>query len=325
MTDLIIDQNTDREAWLEARRAGVTATEIAALAKGYGSDRRRILTEKLTGERQDLSGNRYIEWGNKREPLIQEWISDHFDIDPANGLYRHAADPRWMATPDCLSSDSTLTAEIKTSGHDLTPGKTDDNGSLIRIDPDSYFATTGYYDQMQWQMFVVDAVECLFVWEQHDGNWPVPTPLDVEHVWIKRDDVRIAELITIAERFVQEVESYNSDDIDAADVSKGLPDEEAELALIVLEARAAEAEAKARKEAAWKRLQDMAADRDDFVATGLGARVSWTTTVKDVRRFDLDLARSKAPKAVEAWETLQARYTVTEEKVTRTLNVGTDK
>lgn len=324
MTDLIIDQNTDREAWLEARRAGVTATEIAALAKGYGSDRRRILAEKLTGERQDLSGNRYIEWGNQREPVIQEWISENFDIDPANGLYRHPDDPRWMATPDCLSDDATMTGEIKTSGKNLDPGKVNESNTLIKIDPDSYFATTGYYDQMQWQMFVTGSIECLFVWEQHDGNWPNPEPLPLRYVWISRDEARIAHLITIAEKFVAEVETYNTDDFDEP-VDAGLPDEEAELALIVLEARAAENEAKARKEAAWKRLQDLAQDRDDFVATGLGARVSWTTSIKPVRRFDLDLARSKAPKAVEAWETLQERYTVTEEKVSRTLNVGADK
>lgn len=324
MTDLIIDQNTDHEAWLEARRAGVTATEIAALAKGYGSDRRRILAEKLTGERQDLSGNRYIEWGNQREPVIQDWIVENFDIAPANGLYRNPIDPRWMATPDCLSADGTMTGEIKTSGKNLDPGQVNEFNTLIAVDPDSYFAGTGYYDQMQWQMFVTGSIECLFVWEQHDGNWPVPTPLPIRYVWVSRDEARISQLITIAEKFVAEVEQYNSDD-SVGEVDAGLPDEEAELALIVLEARAAENEAKARKEAAWKRLQELAVDRDDFVATGLGARVSWTTTVKDVRRFDLDLARTKAPKAVEAWEALQSRYTVTEEKVTRTLNVGADK
>src|SRR6478609_491281 len=167
--------------WFEARRLGVTATEVAKLGKGYASDRKRILREKLTGDRVDLAGKQAVEYGKLREPLIAAWIARRFGI-PANDLLFISADGHALATPDGYEIDpmsgDVYVSEVKTSMHDLTPGKIVDDVLVLTKGPggkwflyDNQFAKTGYYDQMQWQMFVTGADRTLFAWEQHDGDW----------------------------------------------------------------------------------------------------------------------------------------------------------
>lgn len=233
----------DREAWHEQRRQGVTATEVRDLRKGSSAERRRILTEKLTGERS-FTGNRYTEHGNLREPIIADWIALNFGIEPNAHVYSRG---RYLATPDGWDGEDI--AEIKTSKHNL--------------DPDgSHFGTTGYYDQIQWQLLVMGARRCLFVWEQHDDDWPDPKPLYEQPLWmwIHRDEARIAELIDVADRFLLELDAQRADGL--APVGD-LPPTEADLVHQLLAARTQEAVAKAQKERAWKQLQELYLQRAD--------------------------------------------------------------
>lgn len=331
------NSETHKDEWLEFRRGGLTATEIRDLAKGYAADERRILTEKVTGDRPDLSGNKYIEWGNIREPVIQEWILGRFGIEPSADLYAHDEDPGRMATPDGLTVDEftreILVAEIKTSKHDLTPGRMDADRVLFQIDRGSHFARTGYYDQMQWQMLVTGATMTLFAWEGHNDDWSAwpdrgPTPTEIQFAWVPIDSARILELIEIYTKFQAKIAAARAKAEDTGvtpDAEAALPEEEAELARIVIEARAEETAAKKRREEAWGKLLEIAKDRDDFRAAGDGMRVSWTTSTKMVPKFDEEAARKKAPAVFRRYDDMREKFTTEEEKISHTLNVGTSK
>src|SRR5690606_38951656 len=88
---------------------------------------------------------------------------------------------RHLASPDGVSldpftrelivgTDDAVLCEIKTATKDLNPGKIDAARVLVETDLRSVFAEKNYYTQMQWQMYVMNAVRTLFVWEQHDGK-----------------------------------------------------------------------------------------------------------------------------------------------------------
>lgn len=335
------DFKLDPERWHAQRAQGVTATQVRDLAKGGASDRKRIMSEKLTGKREDLSGNKYVAHGNEREPVIAEWIMGRFGIAPSDVLFQHPKVDRYLATPDGVKRDpfsgKAVVSEIKTSKHDLTPGIIVDNvftprrskqGRVV-LDTKLHFASTGYYDQMQFQMFVMDADECLFVWETHDDF----VPREIKWCWVLRDDQRISELVAIADDFLSALDRARQTppEIDAQlaeIVGEDAPqesDERAELARQVIRGREIEAEGKALKEAAWKRLQELAEASGDFSAEYGDVNVSYTTTTKAVDVFDEAEAKRRAPKTFEQWEKLRARYTKPQARTSRTLNVTKPK
>src|SRR4051794_27027086 len=105
MTLANVISHSDEAVWQEARRPVVTATQVRDYAKGYPGDRARLIIEKITGVREDLSEIKYIEWGKFREPFLQDWVRDKYGIEPvANDLYVSSTDPRWACTPDGHSS-----------------------------------------------------------------------------------------------------------------------------------------------------------------------------------------------------------------------------
>lgn len=303
---VMLASSEDRAAWLEARRKGVTATEIAKLAAGRVSDRKTLRDQKISGEFVDLSGNKFIEWGIAREPVIAEWIERKFDIVSNTNAFANGMSERHIATPDGISAtfetDRTI-AEIKTSIKDLTPGGQD-------------FERSGYYDQIQWQMHVMNAKRTLFVFEQNDNNWnPFPTPKEPQHFWIERDDQRIEQLIEIADSFLAFVDEGTQTELPA-------DDELAVLADRLFEYRQAEAEAKANKEMIWKQIQDIVADREDFSDQTPTAKISWNTSVKEIDVVDMDSFREKESVIVSQYETKLAEYTTKETQEKRTLTVN---
>lgn len=340
--------------WYAARRIGVTATEARDLAKGYKSAREKIKREKLTGERADLSGNQYVEYGNLREPIIAAWIAARFGIPASDALYVNIADPRRLATPDGVEVDpfgTVLVSETKTSKHDLTPGRIDENGVLVLTKgpggkwylQDNHFADTGYYDQMQWQMFVLGAERTLFAYEQHDSDWSgwptrAPKTLNPEPgwCWVVRDEKRIAELIAIVDAFMVEVEEARAALEAGADVLPEVPADYERRARIrelgreVLAARKAEAAAKKEKEGAWKELQELLAEEKDFVDEDFGnegenVRVSVTTSFTPKKKLNRERMVARAPKLVESYEKLVERYTETITEPSTTMTVTEPK
>lgn len=188
--------DTDREAWLAERRTGITATEVRDLAKAGASKRKELLENKLDPEAATFTGNQFTEWGRTREPVLGDVLRAS-GIEPESRIFHAAENPRHMASPDGIGfdpiSDEIVLGEIKTSRHDLHP------------DGDHY-PSTGYGDQMQWQMHVCGASRCLFVWEQHDNEWPHPTPLPHQAVWVERDQERIDQLVELADGFLAELD-----------------------------------------------------------------------------------------------------------------------
>ena len=164
-----------REAWLEQRRGGITATEIRDW--GTASKRRDIIAGKVTGVEAERnvrvrstghSLDDYATHGRVREPIIAEWIQRKFpSISPCSHVYAHGEHPRHLASPDGVTLDpftrelvvgpDAALAEIKTSTKDLMPGRVDENRVLLELNESSEFARKNYYTQMQWQMWVMNA------------------------------------------------------------------------------------------------------------------------------------------------------------------------
>jgi len=200
----VVDKSVDEQAWLDARRAGVTATEVAKLAQGQPAARATILAEKVSGIRT-FFGNKYTEFGLEREPFICDQVRETHGFTPSDVLFHAVGNERHLATPDgvLVEDDGTvLLLEVKTGKNDLHPAGKE-------------FAKTTYMDQMQWQMHVMgqNCKRTYFAWEQHDNIWVVgedgrerPTPMPLKGEWIERDQLRIEYLITLADEFLDEVD-----------------------------------------------------------------------------------------------------------------------
>ncbi|SDR86950.1 YqaJ viral recombinase family protein [Agrococcus carbonis] len=174
----ILARSSDRVAWLRARSQGVTATDAAGLSTTASI--MRVAREK-TGLR-GFTGNAFTEHGREREPHIARWVHDHFSLVPSDALFHAVPDRRHLATPDCISDDGTVLAEIKTTSRPFD-----------RI-------PKHYLRQIWWQQYVLGAERTLFVWEQHDDFVPVGPP---RHQWVERDEDEIAALVDRADRLLE--------------------------------------------------------------------------------------------------------------------------
>jgi hypothetical protein len=276
----------DRPAWLTIRRTGVTATEISKLEVG-GAAFSRILNEKRSGV-EAFGGTRYTEYGKAREEFIAAWVEERFDIAPNHLLYRAAGNALHLATPDGVGFDldgSLVLAEIKTS-----------KNNLAKIPRD-------YFIQMQWQMHVMGAKRVLFVWEQHDDDWPEPQPLEDEprFAWVDRDETEIARLVEVADRFL---ETLAAEPVKELEYDLEL-DELAQEVILHREAEKAEAAAKA---VAWEALQAKLATKADYTQASPFAKVTRSITTKLVEEVDLESAKAAEPEAFSAYEAAVAAF-----------------
>jgi len=315
-----VASSEDRSAWLAARARGVTATEVAKLAKDGEPYARSLAREKRSGvEQADLGGNRYIAWGRIREEYIAEWVDRRWSIASNQTLFHAVENRRHLATPDGVGvdfDDQLRIAEIKTSKHDLTPGVTDALGVLTvpkRRHP-AYFWKTGYYDQVQWQLHVTGADRALFAFEQHDDDWsrwpeqgPSLLATQPGFMWIVRDEKRIAELVNIADDFLALLDADEPQEEFDAEIDL--------LAQQVLEGRVLEGSGKATKDQAWKELQSRLAGRSSFSQAG-AARVTWSAGSESVvEEIDDEAAYEADPglfaqmeDARKAWEAHRAGF-----------------
>jgi hypothetical protein len=315
-----------KDEWLTQRRGGVTATEVRELARGGGAAKREIILEKLVGGGKDLSGNRYVNHGNKREPIIAAYLEANFDIAPEDRVWS-GENVRHLASPDGVSSDfafDRITSEIKTSKHDLTPGDVVDRVFIGK--PSGHFASTGYYDQIQWQMHVMGGERVLFAWEQHDDNWPDPAPIHdrPQWCWILRDQRRIDALVDVADKFLAEISTATVDSlapVGEIDVDPLTVD----LVHQLLAHRDAETIAKRLKENVWKQLQtklmptETSADDVRFDLSEASVSVSTSTkggNVVDV--VDYEAMARKSPSLVQKYADLVARNTIQKTQPTTT-------
>lgn len=328
-----------KQAWLDFRRPGLTATMIRDW--GTASKRRKILEEKATGEFEDLSHLPYVNHGNLREPMIAEWVQAKFGISPCEATYAHPENDRHLASPDGVSRDpfngsllvgtpDAILAEIKTSKHDLWPGAVDEAGILIEIAEGSQFERSNYYTQMQWQMYVMNSPMTLFVYEQHDDKIDPETgtftPIAVpKHVWIPRNQMLIDALLeNVAPKAITEIDhalSLRSMELPPA---SEFPTEHAVWVQDVLKARENLAVADAAREKAWDSLAQiyLHPEADDckhdlgFASLTVSTSTSAAKT-REVTSTDWDAVRAGLTETQrKKYDALVAKHTTTKPVVT---------
>jgi hypothetical protein len=180
----ILASSEDRDAWLQARNTGVTASNAAKLTTQNSLD--SVLKSKFY---DGFTGNAATDWGLEREPYLLEWANF-----PQNKYLFHSVEnTRFMATPDGIRFDAEGNLElcqVKTTGKPM--GK----------------IPAHYYRQIQWEMFVMDAVRCYFVVEVHEGF--VPVSLEPQLEIFDRDEEAIASLKTLATALLERLDGANA-------------------------------------------------------------------------------------------------------------------
>jgi hypothetical protein len=177
-TERIVADASDRVAWLRARAAGITATDVARLASLRAVE--AVVADKRYGSR--FSGNVYTEHGRTREPVIAAWVAATHGILPSSALFHASTNRAHLATPDGVGQDGrgqVILAEIKTTS------------SGWRSIPRHYLR------QIWWQQYVLGAERTLFVWERHDEFVPVAD--EPQCRWVDRDDEQIRALVSLAD------------------------------------------------------------------------------------------------------------------------------
>lgn len=312
--------------WYENRRGGITGTEIRDWPEPAKA--RKITTAKVTGD-DDMRDNRHFAHGRAREPFIQEWAVSTFGVIPEDRLHAAPDNPRHLATPDgwlaAFSAESyqpgpnAIIVEIKTSSKDMTPGTLDADRYLVAIDPTSHFHKMKYIRQIMWEMRVMNAAECLFIWEPFDNTRTDPeTGLFVvtgppQYCFIRRDDALIAQLIDEADAALEAIDRARAASAGGLPPVNDLPTDEAMLLADLFAARSAVAIAEAQRDKAWAALTERyESEHDgDFSEDKGMAQVSRSTPVsKPGKKFDRELAAAKAPKALAAHDAFIERYTV---------------
>jgi hypothetical protein len=190
--DRFVVRSTDRAQWLEARASGVTATTVSRAFTPAGM--KEVLAE--LDEPREVTPNAYMSWGNQREGYIGQIVKERYGVMPNDWVIskggKLSADRWQMATPDGLSLDHKMIGEYKTTGKPL------DKISAL------------YMRQVQWQLYVTDAEQCVFAYELRlDAPGGFAPGFDVECQIVERDDKLIKELVSIAEK-VQQVNVYKS-------------------------------------------------------------------------------------------------------------------
>ena len=182
--------SSDRDKWLALRAEGVTATAVAKAVTPMGF---KEVVAELRRPR-GIPDNNYMKFGRDQEGPIIDKLATVIDITPNDWLIsKDLEDNRWqMATPDGLSSDHSVIAEVKTTGKDW--------GSWAKV--------PGHYQrQVQWQLHVTGAGGCVFAWmlrATKNGEfipaWPGPKYVEVE-----RDESLISRLQEVAHELYTEL------------------------------------------------------------------------------------------------------------------------
>lgn len=188
--DRFLERSTNREAWLAARRGGVTATAVAHAATPAG------FAEEVENRRNpaDIEVNEYMAFGNESEPEIMRTAHREYGILPSDWLIAADGNPLHMATPDGLSLDHTEIAECKTTGDGWDGAETNQKKLPIK-----------YRRQVQWQLFVTGASRCLFLWQLRvpDGDWFRFQWWEPRTAWIYPDENMISDLVQVADNLLE--------------------------------------------------------------------------------------------------------------------------
>lgn len=181
---LMIDQRSDE--WFKARLGRATASRfadcLATIKTGEAATRRnyriQVVTERLTGQKQESFTNAAMEWGTMTEPQARSAYEFHTDNEVQEvGFFPHP-DLMAGASPDGLIGDDGL-LEIK------CPNSTTHVEYL-----DAGVLPSKYVPQVQGQLWITGRKWADFV--SFDPRMPHNLQLFVCRV--ERDDQYIAEL-----------------------------------------------------------------------------------------------------------------------------------
>ena len=178
--DRFLVRSSDRDAWHSVRSGGVSATRASRIATPAG------FKKELVSPDDDWGGNAYTQWGSDTEAAIAGLVKNELGLMPNDWLIASEWDPTWFATPDMLSLDHRRIGEIKTTGKDFKTIPKD------------------YMRQIQWQLLVTGAEECVFIWmlragDKRDGFYPAW--IDPKVRLVERDEEMIEELAEKAREF----------------------------------------------------------------------------------------------------------------------------
>lgn len=187
----VLSAETDREAWLAARRKGISASEIAAvLGISPWESPFSLYWRKVNGWGFDASPA--MEWGNRLEDAIAAKWSDansEFEVT-AGGLEESTFQPWMLATPDRILYQGSLmphaVLELKTAH------SADGWGEPGTADIPVY-----YRAQVLWQMAVVE-VRVGFVAVLIGGS-------DYREYTVLRDEKDIAVMVEHGRRFMARI------------------------------------------------------------------------------------------------------------------------
>ena len=178
---LVPDSRLDRPAWLAARQTGVTATDVARLARGGAGTWAAVRAEK-DGTARDFH-NSAMQHGTDREGFIADYALSAFGITPCHAVVAADDNPRYLASPDGVGDEEV--GEYKTTVHDW---------AVLSDAPGRYI------DQTLWQMRVTGRRRGRLVFEPHENGVPLyPFPRDFVIEW---DAARVAELEAVADEFL---------------------------------------------------------------------------------------------------------------------------
>jgi hypothetical protein len=188
--DRFLVPSSDYKKWLAVRATGVTATAVAKAVTPAGF---REVVSNIKNPRS-IPDNAYMRFGREQEAALMEKLATQFPLEPNDWLIaKDSQDYRWqMATPDGLSPQHDLIAEVKTTGKDW--------GEWREV--------PGHYQrQVQWQLHVTGASECVFGWMLRvtEGATMVPAWPGPKFVVVQRDDALIEKLVDVATNIYKEL------------------------------------------------------------------------------------------------------------------------
>lgn len=198
-----LSAETDREAWLAARRKGIGASEIAAvLGISPWESPFSLYWRKVEG--WDFEASPAMEWGNRLEPAVAiKYANNHPEYEVWHGQLEHG-DPDWMlATPDRLLRmwvDGRLMPPVG-----LLELKTAHSGDGWG-EPGTAEIPVYYRAQVLWQMAVVD-VEWADVAVLIGGS-------DYREYTVLRDEKDIAVMVEAGRRFMARIEAGDPPPLD---------------------------------------------------------------------------------------------------------------